>query len=238
MHPSPSHLAILLGAVALTAGGCTAASAGAASDPPGRTITGTATGAATGVPDTAIISLGAESRGSTATEALQANAKRVRGVIDAMTFVGVKPADIQTSNVSLFPTFDLKGRITGYSVSTRMTAKSHDVANAGKVIDAAAQLAGDDLRVDSIALTIEDTGPVVRAARRKAVRAAHDQATQLARAASVKLGDVRTIVEHRGTTPPVRLQAAFAADAAREAIPISAGTQDLEITVKVVYDID
>ncbi len=237
MHPRPSHLAILLGTVALTAGGCTAASAGAASTPPARTITGTATGAATGVPDTAIIALGAESRGSTATEALQANAKRVKGVIDAMTFVGVKPADIQTSNVSLFPTFDAKGRITGYSVSTRMTAKSHDVPNAGKVIDAAAQLAGDDLRVDSIALTIEDTGPVVRAARRKAVRAAHDQAAQLARAASVKLGDVRTIVEERGGTPPVHQLARNANLAARDAIPISAGTQDLEITVKVVYDI-
>ncbi|MBK5288823.1 MAG: SIMPL domain-containing protein [Acidimicrobiia bacterium] len=237
MMRNPARLAILLGSVACIAGGCTTTSAGAAAGEPNRTITGTATGAATGIPDTATISLGAESRGATATEALAANAKSVQGVIDAMQFVGVKKSEIQTSNVSLFPTFDQKGRITGYTVSTRMSAKSHDIPNAGKIIDAAAQLAGDDLRVDNVALSIEDTGPVVQAARRRAVRAAHDQASELARAAGVRLGPVRTIVEPRGSTPAVHALQADAAFSTRQAIPISAGTQDLEITVKVIYGI-
>ncbi len=232
----PTRLAIALGSLACIAGGCTTTSANAASGESNRTISGTATGAATGVPDTATIGLGAETRATTATEALTANAKRVQGVIDAMQLVGVKKSEIQTSNVSLYPTFDTKGRINGYTVSTRMTAKTHDIPNAGRIIDAAAQLAGDDLRVDSVALSIEDTGSVVQAARRRAVRAAHDQARQLARAAGVQLGSVRSIVEPRRSTVTAR---PFAADAfsAREAIPISAGTQDLEITVKVVYGI-
>ena len=237
-HPSPATLTTVGAAVLLLAiSGCTNGNAGAATDHTVRTITGTATGTATGVPDTATIGLGADSRGASATEALTNNAKRIEGVIAAMRFVGVAEKDIQTTNISVYATFDNHGRITGYTVSTRMNAKTHDVPNAGKVIDAAAKLAGDDLRVDSINLSIEDTGPVVRAARTRAVVAAHDQAAQLAKAAHVGLGAVRTIVEQQDQ-PSGLQQAGFArlsADAA--AIPVSPGTQDLQIHVKVVYEI-
>lgn len=240
MRATVRFLLMLVGAVAVAAlasGGADTVAA-AATDRTVRTITGTATGTATGVPDTATISLGADSRAGSATEALAKNADRVDGVTRAMLFVGVKQEDIQTSNVSVFPTFDDHGRITGYSVSTRMTAKTHDVPNAGKVIDAAAKLGGDDLRVDTITLSIEDTGPVVRAARRRAVESAHDQASQLARAAKIGLGRVRTIVEEQSpaSSPLARVSAADLSQQ-RSAIPISAGTQDLTINVKVVYDI-
>ena len=238
-HPSSTLLTTLGAAVVLlAAAGCTNANAGAATDHTVRTITGTATGTATGVPDTATIGLGADSHGASATEALTNNAKRVEGVIAAMRFVGVAEKDIQTTNISVYPAFDNRGRITGYTVSTRMSAKTHDVPGAGKVIDAAAKLAGDDLRVDSINLSIEDTGPVVRAARTKAVVAAHDQAAQLAKAAHVGLGAVRTIVEQQDQQNvfPQAASARMLADQAA-AIPVSAGTQDLQIHVKVVYEI-
>lgn len=237
---APTHTVLTTAGAALLivgAAGCTGATAGASADPAVRTITASATGTATGVPDTATISLGADSRGATATEALATNAQRVAGVIDAMRFVGVKTRDIQTSGINLYPTFDTHGRITGYTVSTRMTAKTHDVPNAGKVIDAAAKLAGDDLRVDNISLTIEDTGPVVREARKQAVEAAHDQAAQLARDATVKLGRPRTIVEQRDFNGAVGQPSNLQRAAFDSAIPVSAGTQDLQIHVKVVYEI-
>ncbi len=231
---------LALGSIAalLAITGCSPTTADAASDHSVRTITGSSTGTAAGVPDTATIRLGADSRGVSATEALAANAQRVEGVTNALKFVGVPERDIQTSNISMYPTFDKFGHITGYTVSTRMTAKTHDVPNAGKVIDAAAKLGGDDLRVDSIELSIEDTGPVVRQARSRAVVAAHDQAAQLAKAAHVHLGAVRTIVEERDPVPTGLsfAQGAVARDASA-AVPVSAGTQDMQIHVKVVYEI-
>ena len=200
-----------------------------------HTVTTEATGTAGGVPDTATIVLGVDTHATTADEALTTNATKTKGVIDGMLFVGVEEADIATSGISLFPTFDDKGHITGYTVSTRMTAKTHDVPGAGKVIDAAAKLAGDDVRVESVSLTIEDTGAVLRRARTEAVRTAHAQADQLAGAAGAHLAGVRSIVEHRRQSTP-RYGAAFAlrSDAAA-AIPVAPGTQDLEIQVKVVY---
>ena len=240
-RPSRTHIAIAiataigLGLVALLALG--PSPAGAQRSRPPRTITVAATGTAAGVPDTATISLGVDSQAAGAAEALSRNSEKTKGVIDAMLFVGVVKRDIQTSNISLFPTFDQKGHITGYSVSTRMTAKTHDITKAGTVIDAAAKLAGDDIRVDSISLSIEDTGPVVRNARRRAVAAAHEHAGQLAHAARVRLGSARTIVEETNNAPVFAQLSRQRASNDSASIPVEAGTQELEIRVKVVYEI-
>lgn len=240
-RPSRTHLAtavataIGLGLVALLALG--PSPAGAQRSRPPRTITVAATGTAAGVPDTATISLGVDSQAASAAEALSRNSEKTKGVIDAMLFVGVVKRDIQTSNISLFPTFDQKGHITGYSVSTRMTAKTHDITKAGTVIDAAAKLAGDDIRVDSISLSIEDTGPVVRNARRRAVAAAHEHAGQLAHAARVRLGSARTIIEESNNAPVFEQSSRQRASSGSASIPVEAGTQELEIRVKVVYEI-
>ncbi len=238
MRRTTSHLRLIIAVVAaLLAGGILvitrSPSADAAKDPI-RTVTTEATGTATGVPDTATIVLSVDTHAPTAAESLATNATKTKGVSDGMLFVGVDEADIATSGVSLFPTFDGKGHITGYSVSTRMTAKTHDVPGAGKIIDAATQLAGDSIRVESVSLTIEDTGPVLRRARTEAVRTAHEQADQLARAADARLAGVRTIVEHR-TQPSTGYPAQFSLRADQATIPVEPGTQDLEIQVKVVY---
>jgi uncharacterized protein YggE len=158
-------------------------------------------------------------------------------VIDGTRFVGVAPRDIRTSDVSLFPTFDTAGRIDGFSVSSQLTVTSHDVPRAGKVIDAATQLAGDDIRVNDVSLSIGDTGDLVRRARLRAVRSARTQAGQLARAAGARLGPVHRIVETRsmptgGLSAPSETR--FAADSA---LPIEPGRQELEIRVKVVYEL-
>ncbi len=225
-------VALAAGAVALLLGAPWPA--GAARSAP-HTVTTEATGTASGVPDTATIVLGVDTHATTAAEALATNATKTKGVIDAMMFVGVKEDDIATSGISLSPTFDGKGHITGYAVSTRMTAKTHDVPGAGKVIDAAAKLAGDDVRVESVSLTIEDTGAVLRRARTEAVRTAHEQADQLAQAAGARLAGVRSIVEHRRQTAPEYGAAIALHSDAVTSIPVAPGTQDLEIQVKVVY---
>lgn len=210
-------------------------SAAADSSDAARRVTTTAAGEATGVPDTATVTLGVDSRGATATEALEVNATRTQRVIEGMQFVGVARRDIQTSGVNLYPSFDRDGRIDGYTVSTRMTATTRDVTKAGSVIDAAARLAGDDIRVDGVALSIDDTSRLVSTARRRAVRLARRQADELARAADAEIGQVHTIVEHVDATPTVF--EGFAADRAEAGttIPIEAGTQDLTVRVKVTY---
>jgi uncharacterized protein YggE len=66
------------------------------------------------------------------------------------------------------------------------------------------------------------------------VRRALAQAQQLADAAGVGLGPVRSIVELAGE-PPVPYRAD--ADLAQAAVPLRPGTQELAVTVEVVHEI-
>jgi uncharacterized protein YggE len=226
-------LALLLGAA-----GCATQSA-AADDGDGsgrRTIVGTATGRVEGVPDTLTITLGVESHAGSAQAALAQNNERATRVIAALKAAGVAAEDLQTTQLSLNPTFDQKGRPNGYGVANVVTARTHDVVNGGKIVDAAAAQAGDDIRVQGVVLSIEDTGDLVAKARADAVHRARRQAGQLARAADVRLGPVERITERRPAQPEFFATARMAADVASSA-PIEPGTQELSVDVTVVFGI-
>jgi uncharacterized protein len=127
------------------------------------------------------------------------------------------------------------GRITGYEVSNQVTATLHDIAAAGAVIDQAAAAAGDAIRVQTIRFSIADESAARAEARADAVRRALTQAQQLADAAGVGLGPVRSIIEAPGEQPPLPYRAE--ADLAQQSVPIQPGTQELSVTVEVVHDI-
>jgi uncharacterized protein YggE len=232
---------LVIGIVASAAalGGCAAQGASAAStDEMRRTITGTATGKVEGIPDTLTVTLGVESRAPSAQAALVQSSERSTKVIAALKASGVAPRDLQTTQLSLNPTFDRQGRIDGYSVSNLVTATVRDVASGGAVVDAAAAQAGDDIRVQGVALSIEDTGRLVAAARTDAVKRARTQARQLARAAGVGLGPVEKITERRADPSGMELQRLGAFDGAATSAPIEAGSQELTVDVTVVFAIE
>ena len=108
-----------------------------------RTITGTATGKVEGVPDTLTVTLGVETHSGSAQDALAQNSERATRVIAALKARASRPEDLQTTQLSLNPTFDQKGRTQRLRRSSNVvTARTHDVVNGGKVVDAAAAQAG------------------------------------------------------------------------------------------------
>jgi uncharacterized protein len=155
---------------------------------------------------------------------------------------GVEPKDIQTSQLSINPTYDDKGqRITGYQVNNSVTATLHDIGAAGGLIDAAAAAAGDAVRVQSIGFSIDDDSALKAEARTQAVHQAQLQAEQMAKAAGVKLGGIRLISEvpAAGPMPYYEQLNGGAADSARAAspAPVEPGQQELSLTVDVVWDL-
>ena len=221
----------------LLAGCATQGAAAADADTRPRTITGTATGKIEGVPDTLTITLGVESHAASAQEAMAQNADRSNKVIMALVASGLAEKDLQTTQLSLSPTYDKYSRINGYSVSNVVTAKIHDVRGGGKYVDAAVAQAGNDIRVQGITLSIEDTGRLVAAARADAVTRAGAQARQLARAADVRLGGVEKITERRPDSFGTFGVQSLRADAAALPVPIEPGTQELSVDVTVVFAI-
>ena len=222
---------------ALLLAGCAASSTpelGRPASAPVTSITTRGLGTVTGTPDTLTVVLGVSTRAASAADALSDNNTRATGVRDVLRGRGVTADDLRTSGLSISPTLENDGRISGYEVSNQVTATLRDVAGAGALIDAAARAAGDAVRVQQISFGIDDDAEPRARARADAVRQAVTQARQLADAAEVGLGPILSITEVTEGQPPVPITRDSAAGA-QASIPIEPGTQDVSVTVEVVH---
>ncbi len=225
--------------LALALAGCSSAGDPAAAPSPsaGSTpgISTRGVGTVTRTPDTVTIVIGVQTRAPSATGALAANTEKATALINTLKSKGVAPADLQTSQLTVNPTSDpASGRITGYEVTNQVTAKLHDIGAAGGLIDAAGAAAGDAVRLQQLSFSIADDSAARAQARADAVRQAQAHAKQMADAAGVRLGQIRSITE-----TPVSPPGPFGRDAAAAgaAVPIEPGTQELTVMVEVVYAI-
>jgi uncharacterized protein len=198
-------------------------------------ITVQATGQVSGTPDLLTVALGVATHADKASDALNDNNMRATSLIGLLKQRGVADRDIQTSQLSISPVYD-KTVITGYNVTNMVTAKLRDLRGAGALIDAAAQAAGDAIRVQGLTFSIEDTSQLVADARKQAVTKAHDQADQLATVAGRKLGAVRSIVESSGQIYP-RSVGASDYQYSVASTPIEPGSQQLNVNVTIVYEL-
>lgn len=197
-------------------------------------ITTRGVGTVTGTPDTLTVVLGVQTRAAAAAAALAENTARTSALLDVLRGRGVAANDLRTNRLQIFPTFENDGRISGYEVTNEVTATLRDIGGAGALVDAAAQAAGDAVRVQQISFGIDDDAEPRSRARADAVRQAVTQARQLADAAEVGLGPILSITEVVDGQPPVPV-ARDSAAAAQAAVPIEPGTQDVSVTVEVVH---
>src|SRR5438876_3429286 len=92
-------------------------------NPSSSTLSVLGTGSVTTKPDTATLSAGVTTQGSTATEAMDANARAMAKVIQALKDAGVASKDLQTQFVSGDPRYDDSSQtITGYSATNSVSA--------------------------------------------------------------------------------------------------------------------
>src|SRR3954468_19640979 len=132
----------LLGAATI-AGPALTPHAALAADPsstPEHTITVTGTGTTTVSPDIADIRLGVVVNRPTVKDARADAAARMTKVIAALKQLGIADKDIQTTTISLQPTYDYTTngnppRITGYSFSNGVVVTVRNLDRAGEVID-------------------------------------------------------------------------------------------------------
>lgn len=225
----------------LAAAGCASGSP-TTSDTQSAGISAQGTGKVTGTPDRLTVVLGVQTEAPEAQVALRSNSQRATALIDTLKSNGVADEDIRTSELSVNPTWDPGGgRINGYQVTNQVTATLHDISRAGAVIDAAASATGDAIRVQQVRFSVSDASDLRAEARSRAVQQAQEQARQMADAAGVKLGKVRSIVEVPPQSPgaPSPYMMRNPGDMAlADAVPIEAGSQELAVNVSVTYDID
>jgi uncharacterized protein YggE len=222
-----------------TGGSVVAAVATGAGQTSGITVTGV--GKVTGKPDTLVLDLGVTANGSSVSTALASASSIEARVQKALRSGGVAGKDLQTSGLSIQPdyTYSKSGQPIprGYVVTENVTAKLRDLGRAGQTITSAVAAGGNSVRLNGISLDLEDTSALVSAARDSAFGDAKAKAQQYARAAGRSLGSVVSISEVVTNPTPVYqydmrgpMTAAGAAS-----VPIAVGSQDVNVTVTVVF---
>jgi uncharacterized protein YggE len=198
-------------------------------------ITVTGTGNVTGTPNQLLLAMGVQVNGSSVGSALGKANGAVNRVTAALRAGGVAAADIQTSGLSIYPNYPNNSSTPdGYSVSESLTATLNSLAAAGTQIDAAVHAGGNATTVSGISLNLTDTSALLAQARARAVADATAKAAQYAHALGEPLGPVVSITDQAQTQPFPEYAAASAA-AAKAAVPISPGTQQLSVSVTVVF---
>jgi len=201
--------------------------AGGASEPSGG-ITVTGTGTVQSVPDQAQFSLGVQTNGPTAREALAANSERMRRVLAALFAAGVVKGDVQTQDVSVSKSYPGNG----YSAANSVSVTIRQLAKAGSILDAASNAGANDIYGPT--LTRSDQEGLQAKALGAAVDNARAKARVLAEAAGVRLGSVTAITEGGNQPVPV-YEAAFVQRA--PSAPIEPGKQQTSATVRLTFAI-
>lgn len=204
-----------------------------------QTITTQGTGRAAGKPDVATVTLGVETTAPEAQPALADNAERMAKVVAELKKAGIDEKDMQTSQLSIYPRYDNEGRrIDSYVVNNSLTVTVRDLKQAGPLIDAAASVAGDAVRVNSVGFSIDDPTELTENARTAAVKRARAQADQLAQAAGVEVGKVVSITEQSFAPAPLAYTGDLAVSkSAAAGTEVQAGSQEVSVTVQVVYEL-
>ena len=228
---------VALGLAATTSQGSTDAasvSALCASSAPKLTVQGTGNASAT--PDLLTVAVDVNVTDPSAQASLVDDNSKAGAVTAALKQGGVADKDIQTSNVSIQPNYNLAGAITGYVMTNTITANLRNFATAGSVIDAVTTAAGNATRVDSLTFSIEDPRRIEDKARTDAVHQAVSHAQSMAQAAGERLGPVCSLSDD--STPsyfgPGPYRASAAASVAAP-VPLQAGTQQVSAQVTLVY---
>jgi len=236
--PSPKYLFALLLLVAFAP--LQAAPALAHDQPEKRTISLVASGAIKATPDKVDISTGVTSEANSAREALDKNTAAMTKVVEALKSNGIDPKDIQTTNFSVGPMYEVKAEgkppvIVGYRVTNQVRITLHDIGKLGAILDRMVSLGAN--QIDSIEFGVEEPEALKDAARKLALKNVTDNAKLYAEAAGVGLGQILSIAEEESSYQPNYAPAAARMELSK-AVPIEAGTAAVEVRVRVTWEIN
>ncbi|MCJ7527955.1 MAG: SIMPL domain-containing protein [Methyloceanibacter sp.] len=236
--PSPKYLFALLLLVAFAP--LQAAPALAHDQPEKRTISLVASGAIKATPDKVDISTGVTSEANSAREALDKNTAAMTKVVEALKSDGIDPKDIQTTNFSVGPMYEVKAEgkppvIVGYRVTNQVRITLHDIGKLGAILDRMVSLGAN--QIDSIEFGVEEPEALKDAARKLALKNVTDNAKLYAEAAGVGLGQILSIAEEESSYQPNYAPAAARMELSK-AVPIEAGTAAVEVRVRVTWEIN
>lgn len=205
-----------------------------------RTLSVSGNGQAYLAPDIAYIYIGVHTEQNTAAEAVTENTDQTQKLIKAIQDFGIDPKDIRTTNFSIWPMdkYDpTSGAPTGekkYAVDNTVYVTIRDLKALGDLLDTAVQAGANT--VNSVQFDVEKKDEALKQARIDAMKNAETQAKELADAAGLSLGEIRTI-NFTDNQAPIFDGKGGGGGAAAEAaaVPIQPGQLSFTVNVNVTY---
>ena len=211
----------------------------ASSAPSGTGISVSGTGQVTGTPNLLRLDSSINVTRPTVTAAMQDANTAMAAVQQKLKSDGVAAADLQTSGLSVQPTYTYNNnspRITGYQVSENLSVVLRNLSTAGSIIADAAGVGGDALQIGQASLDIDQDNALIVQARQAAFADAQAKAKTYADAAGRTLGAVTSISESTDSQPETfNYPMASEAAPAGASVPIQAGSQDVTVNVAVTW---
>ena len=211
-----------------------------------RSITVQGQGTVSAKPDIATLSLGVQTIGATAQEALALNSEQMTAVIAALLEAGIAEDDIQTAGLNLYPVYDNQRvepggtrEVIGYRATNNVSITVHDIAMGGTVLDTAVR-AGANV-ASGIQFGLSDMDAIIDDALVASVRDAQAKAQTIADALGVKVGQPLVVTQEyierpRGNVYLERAEAAF--DSGGFAPPVQGGTVSVTAHIRVTFAIE
>ena len=217
---------------------CLGAGAMAQNMETGITVTGE--GVVAVAPDMATIRLGVNERAPSASEAMALVSQKVTAILSQLDTLEVAGTDRQTSGLYLRPVYDDRPRDNGqrsaeviaYEAGNTVTITVKALDNLGMMLDSVISEGANNF--NGLEFGLQDNADALAQARKGAVEDAMARAGQLASAAGVVLGDVRSMQESSQGFRPMEMRAA---QMRSMDVPIEAGEIDIRAQVTMQFDI-
>ena len=178
------------------------------------------TGITTGEADVAVLTLAAQARRETVTDARDDAARAMDGILSALRDAAIADEDIETARFSIQPRYEYppnsSPRLSGYEVTNTIAVTVRDLDSLPMVIDSAVTAGGDATRIDGVTYEIEDPTALEQEARLLALEDAIAKADIYAEKTGVQRGKLTYVVESsqdvvfRESGALLRADAAFA----------------------------
>lgn len=213
-----------------------------ASLPITRTITISADGKTTVVPDIAKVTFSVVSEGADPEKLQVENTKKMVAALDFIKGEGIDPKDIKTAAYNLSPKYEYdekkrKSFISGYTSTQSVTVKIRDFTKVSPILGRLPGLGVN--QIQNVNFEVDDTDKFLNVAREEAFNKAFAKAAAMAGQNKVRLGRVVNFSESSGNYfPRAYAMESLGKGGADYAAPqLEPGSEELTVNVSVTYEL-
>ncbi len=194
-------------------------------------------GKATGIPDTAQISIGVTKTASTVADAQNQTNTAANKITENFKQLGIPEKNIKTTNYSVNPNYDFnrgEQNVIGYTVTQTLEVKS-SIDTFNKVIDAATANGANLVGGVNFTFNEKTKKELENKARVDAVEMAKEKAESLAKATGIKLGRI-VDVQESGNFEPKPLMMMETLETKSADTQIQPGENSITINIILSYE--